>query len=135
MRLISDTNSLYSRICASYGIEPELQAAQSSRWIYHICDSIKTAGKKRFIIFFDITEDCQNLKGTDIPDFLFSLCTSVVRQCSNVKIFITSTTRVQFAQLKKVYCSLNQSETRQLRKIVIKGVERRKLRGRYRGFM
>ncbi|XP_060594571.1 uncharacterized protein LOC132748919 [Ruditapes philippinarum] len=128
MKLIYDTNSLYSKICASYGIEPELQAEQSSRWIYHICDTLNAACKKRFIIFFDNTEDWQDLKGTDIRDFFFSLCTNLVRQCSNVKIFITSTTRVQFSQIKKVYCShevlpLNQRETRQLLKPVIEGVE------------
>lgn len=128
MKLISDTKSLYTKLCASYGMEPELKAVDGNRWVYHICEAVRAANGKYFIFVFDNTEDYQEFKGVDIRDSFFLLCTTLVRQCTNMKIFITSTTRVQFAQLKKVYFShevfpLKQRETRYLLKSVTEGID------------
>ncbi|XP_053396220.1 uncharacterized protein LOC123550883 [Mercenaria mercenaria] len=128
MKLISDISSLYANICAALRIEPEIQATDPDRWIHHICEALKTTNGKYFIFFFDNTEDCQEFKGVNTRDSFLSLCTSLVRLCKNVKVFITSTTRVQLAQLKRVYCShellpLSQTESRQLLKYVTQGIE------------
>lgn len=104
--LINDANKLYTNLCALLKQEPDLEDLQSGNWMNHIASSINAVNGKRFVIFFDNTEDCQDLRGPEARDAFLSLLTCLTRQCHYIKIFITSTTRIQLAQLRKVYFSL-----------------------------
>lgn len=128
LKLQTDINSLYAIICAELRLEPEKQSIETDRWIHHICESFAKTNGRQFIFFFDNSEDFQESKGEHIRDAFLSLCTHLVRICKNVKVIITSTTRVQLSQLKKAFfvhevLPLNPAETSQLLKSVTPGID------------
>lgn len=128
LKLQTDISSLYAIICAELRLEPEKQSTETERWIHHIYESFAKTNGRQFIFFFDNTEDFQESKGENVRDSFLSLCTTLVRKCKNVKVFITSTTRVQLSQLRKVYFAyevipLNPAETSQLLKSVTPGID------------
>jgi hypothetical protein len=128
VKLIHDTESLYSNLCAALKLEPENYAYATDRWIHHLVGSLLKTNSKHFVFFFDNTEDYQEFKGVNVRDSFLSLCTSLMKRCNNVKIVVTSTTRIQLSQLKRAYFSyevlpLNTHETRRLLKSVAEGVD------------
>ncbi|XP_053396231.1 uncharacterized protein LOC123550891 isoform X2 [Mercenaria mercenaria] len=125
---LSNISSLYSHICIKLGIETEATAHESDRWIHHIVKDLVKRSDESFILVFDNTEDYIEFKGTATRDSFLSLCAHVIKRCSNVKIILTSTTRVQFAQLGNAYFSckvlpLKRSETRRLLRSVTLGTD------------
>ncbi|XP_053396226.1 nephrocystin-3-like isoform X2 [Mercenaria mercenaria] len=125
---LSNSSSLYSHICVKLGIKTEANARESERWIHHIVSELVKRSEENFILVFDNTEDYQEFKGTATRDSFLSLCSQVIKRCSNVKIILTSTTRVQFAGLGHAYFSykvlpLKRTETKRLLRSVIWGTD------------
>ncbi|XP_060551974.1 uncharacterized protein LOC132713404 [Ruditapes philippinarum] len=99
---VNDARSLYSVLCASLNTEPEIQTVSSIRWMKHVTDELKkNSNDRQLAVFFDNAEDTIE---SSFKDNLLSLIVAVAKQCPRVKIFVTSTTRIQFSQLSKVYC-------------------------------
>ncbi|KAL4232472.1 hypothetical protein ACF0H5_007164 [Mactra antiquata] len=104
--LINDPSKLYPNLCALLKQEPDNDSLKSNEWINDIARFLNSIPGKCYVLFFDNTEDSQDLKGPDVRDSFLSLLTTLVRQCRYVKIFVTSTTRIQLAQLRRAFFSL-----------------------------
>ncbi|XP_053396229.1 nephrocystin-3-like isoform X2 [Mercenaria mercenaria] len=125
---LSNISSLYSHICIKLGIGTEATAHESDRWIHHIVSELVKRSEENLILVFDNTEDYQEFKGTATRDSFLSLCAHVIKKCSNVKIILTSTTRVQFAGLGHAYFSykvlpLKRTETSRLLRSMTSGTD------------
>lgn len=102
LNTVNDVGSLYSLLCASLNTEPEVPATSSLRWIKHVTEELKRkSNDKQLVVFFDNAEDTIE---SSFKDSLLSLIVAVAKQCPKVKTMVTSTTRIQFSQLSKVYC-------------------------------
>ncbi|XP_045214891.2 uncharacterized protein LOC123564985 [Mercenaria mercenaria] len=89
-------------MCASLHVEPDYQATASVKWIKHLTEELKkVSNEKQLAVLFDNAED--TIEST-FKDSLLSLIVAVARQCPWVKVLITSTTKIQFSQLRKIYC-------------------------------
>ena len=97
-----DLQYLYSNLCLKLGLTQDPQELESGQWIARIVDSIYDNDNQNYAFVFDNTEDFQD-DPSHIRDVFLSLVTGIAKKCRNTKIFITSTTRLQFAQLHKVY--------------------------------
>lgn len=104
-RLLQDVFSLYSNLCLRFQMKPSVNDIEEDRWVNLIVEAVRGSENSKFIFVFDNTEDYQD-NHPRMRDSFLSLCTSLVRRCQNVRIFITSSTRVQFAQLNRVFCNV-----------------------------
>ncbi|XP_053396224.1 uncharacterized protein LOC123550887 isoform X2 [Mercenaria mercenaria] len=128
MKMLPDVVSLYAIICASLGLQINQQSEETAILIHQIVRFICTTTERHFIFFFDNTEDFQDIKGESVRDSFSTFCSSLIRQCKHVTVFISSTSRLPLTHLGEVYYSyevlpLKQTETRQLLKNVTAGIE------------
>jgi hypothetical protein len=128
IKLMPDVVSLYLNICAALELVFDQKSAGSDQWIYDIVLFLNSAPGHEFLFFFDNTEDYQDTENLNICSSFLKLCTTMVEKCKNVRIFITSTTQVQFSKLERVYYShelpsLNEIEARQLLKNVTSEID------------
>lgn len=103
-REIVDIASLYTSLCVNLQVEPNPNDVAAGEWVKTIVNVVHCNENNSFLFLFDNTEDYQD-NNVLMRDSFLTLCTTLVRRCFNVKIFITSTTRVQFSQLHRVYYS------------------------------
>ncbi|XP_045195289.2 uncharacterized protein LOC123550885 isoform X2 [Mercenaria mercenaria] len=98
LRYINCLESLHSNICALLGIEPKPNSAESDQWIKQILSVIAhTSKNEEFVVFFDNAEDViESL----FKDKFLLLLAKLVEECHKIKIFVTSTTRIQFSQFR-----------------------------------
>ncbi|KAL4232475.1 hypothetical protein ACF0H5_007167 [Mactra antiquata] len=104
LRLINSLNMLYSNICAQIGEEPITSVVETTNWLSHLLASLIYVSREETIVLnFDNAEDA--IEGS-FGDDLMLILSYVMKNCKNVKIFISSTTRVQFSQLHKIFYSI-----------------------------
>lgn len=98
LQYIDSVQSLHSNICALLGVKPHPQASESNRWILQIVSALAhVSNAEGIVVFFDNVED---IVESSFKDDYLSLLTKIARGCRRIKIFVTSTTRIQFSQLK-----------------------------------
>ncbi|KAL4235350.1 hypothetical protein ACF0H5_006985 [Mactra antiquata] len=120
------TNSAYTILCAALHIEPSNDADDGQIWIAPLLEHLNDCSEEKpTVIVFDNAEDI--IEGPTKDSFM-SMISEVVKNCEKVKIFITSTTRVLFTQLGKVYTSqklepLSQADTEELLKFAAPNVD------------
>ena len=98
LRVNPDLQSLYSNLCAWLQVLPQHDATKSGVWSAHIIREFcknQRYKETNFVLFFDNAESI--IEGQESDEFL-SFIVSLIRKCKNVKTFLTSTTKVQFAQ-------------------------------------
>lgn len=126
LKYIDSLSMLYSHICALIDDKPYNQAVDSHRWISHLVTAIaRLSVESEIVMNFDNAEDA--IEGR-FGDNLLSLITYILKNCGNVKVFISSTTRIQLSQLKKMFFSLEllpltNHESKELLRIVAPDID------------
>lgn len=103
LKTIDNVDSLYSVIITRLHAWPRPYATETNKWIEHILDTLKEESEsKRLSLFLDNAESAFDDEH-NVP--LFDVCQEVIKACPHVLIFLTSTKRIHFAELGRVYCS------------------------------
>ncbi|KAK3577449.1 hypothetical protein CHS0354_032300 [Potamilus streckersoni] len=109
LKFIDHKETLYTQLCASLGILPQGVNLSNTKKHFDTCVEyignntdllyvfIFENAEKTYEISFDTKEKCT------MKDELQKLCVDLVTSCTNVRIFLTSTTELLFAQTKKVF--------------------------------
>lgn len=103
-RWITDIQSLYTSLCVNLCLKPNIKDLESDLWFRRLVDAIQENINNNYLLVFDNTEDFQD-NASPVRDSFLSLCVNICQRCKNARVFITSTTKVQFAQLHRVYYS------------------------------
>ncbi|XP_045195284.2 uncharacterized protein LOC123550882 [Mercenaria mercenaria] len=98
LQYIDCIESLHSNICALLGLEPNPNSTETDQWIKEIISAVAHASKNEgFVVFFD---NAENVIESPFKDKFLLLLTKLVKGCRKIKIFVTSTTRIQFSQFR-----------------------------------
>lgn len=105
MKYMRDIHTLHANLCASLGVEPieELDESKyTNRWKRQIFETISNQKNILHIILFDNAEDVMD---GPLKDEFLSLISRHLVTLKNVKVLITSTTKMMLAERQRTYFS------------------------------
>lgn len=117
---------LYNVLITSLHVPPISGASDTRKWMPHvIAELIKFSSTRDVTLFLDNAEDALE---SSWKDELLSLCCRTVKSCPRLKLCITSTKRVHFSELGKVFrCfelqPLRLTDAKQLLHVVTRGID------------
>ena len=101
------TDTLIHLVYSCLGLMPDADAINKGKWKEHIANEVrkKLTDLQVLTLWFDNAEDVLDLD-RQVHDQFLSLCVMLVQHCQGIKIIITSTTKVLFTQIRKIYFQL-----------------------------
>ena len=119
-------DSLYTILMTSIENAPLQNLTIKNRWISHFTFRLARYSKDTACVVF--LNNAENSFDGLLGDHVFALCTTIVRKCPNVKVVVTSTKKIGFAELGRVYFTyelkpLRHSESKDLLKLVAPDVD------------
>lgn len=105
MRRMRDIHTLHANLCASLGIEPIEESDESkysNRWKRQIFETLSSQNSIQHIILFDNAEDVMD---GPLKDEFLSLISTHLVTLKNIKMLITSTTKIMLAERQRTYSS------------------------------